>query len=93
MPGLNQQTLDDATAELPGAQVAVGTTIVDALVAVGLVDSRNNARRAIGDGGASLNNVKVTDGETVVPESALLHGRWLVVRRGKKTFAGLELVR
>ena len=44
----------------------MGTTLTDALVAVGLVDSRNAARRAIGDGGASLNNVKISDAEAVL---------------------------
>ena len=39
--GLDAATLGDATAELPGADVSVGTSVVDALVAVGLVDSRN----------------------------------------------------
>ena len=47
-------------------EVSVGTTLTDALVAVGLVDSRNAARRAIGDGGASLNNVKISDAEAVL---------------------------
>ena len=63
---LDARTLTDATAELPGGEVSVGTTLTDALVAVGLVDSRNAARRAIGDGGASLNNVKITDAEAVL---------------------------
>ena len=52
-------------------------SVTDALVAVGLVDSRNAARRAIGDGGASLNNVKLTD-----PEQALEDGR-LPARTGR----------
>jgi tyrosyl-tRNA synthetase len=59
----------------------------------GLVASLNEARRAISDGGAYINNERVTDAEAVVPESALLHGRFLVLRRGKRTFAGAELVR
>ncbi len=47
---LDPGTLGDATAELPGAELAAGTSLVDALVAVGLVDSRNAARRTIGEG-------------------------------------------
>ena len=46
-------------------------SVTDALVAVGLVDSRNAARRAIGDGGASLNNVKLTDPEQQLGASRL----------------------
>jgi tyrosyl-tRNA synthetase len=58
----------------------------------GLVGSMNEARRAIADGGAYVNNERVTDAEAVVPADALLHGRFLVLRRGKRTFAGVELV-
>ena len=56
----------------------------------GLVASANEARRTIGEGGAYVNNERITDGEAVVPASALLHGRFLVLRRGKRTFAGVE---
>ncbi|GGN01571.1 tyrosine--tRNA ligase [Terrabacter tumescens] len=85
--GLDAQTLGDATSELPGAPVAVGTSVVDALVAVGLVDSRNSARRAIGEGGASLNNVKVTDPERVLGEDDFLHGTVAVIKRGRRNLA------
>jgi tyrosyl-tRNA synthetase len=84
---LDERTLVDATAELPGARVEPGTTLVDALVAVGLADSRNAARRTIGDGGASLNNVKVLDAEQVLTDGDFLHGRVAVLRRGRRTLA------
>jgi tyrosyl-tRNA synthetase len=58
----------------------------------GLAKSANEARRAIAEGGAYVNNERVTDGEAVVPASAFLHGRFLVLRRGKRTFAGVELL-
>src|SRR6478609_3960606 len=87
LTGLDASTLTDATAELPGAPVSVGTSVVDALVAVGLVDSRNAARRAIGDGGASLNNVKVTDPEQVLGEGDFLHGSVAVIKRGRRNLA------
>ena len=54
----------------------------------GLVASANEARRTIAEGGAYVNNERVTDAEAVLPPSALLHGRFLVLRRGKRTFAG-----
>jgi len=82
---LDPDTLVDATKELPGADVSVGTSFVDALVSVGLVDSRNAARRAITEGGASLNNVKVTDPELVLGEGDFLHGRVALVKRGRKS--------
>ncbi|MEO7446690.1 MAG: tyrosine--tRNA ligase [Humibacillus sp.] len=85
--GLDARTLGDATAELPGAEVTVGTSLVDTLVAVGLVDSRNSARRAIGDGGASLNNVKLTDPDRVLEEGDFLHGSVAVIKRGRRNLA------
>jgi tyrosyl-tRNA synthetase len=84
---LDERTLADATAELPGGEVAVGMSVTDALVAVGLVDSRNAARRAIGDGGASLNNVKLTDPEQQLEVADFLHGRVALLRRGRKSLA------
>ncbi|WP_392541864.1 tyrosine--tRNA ligase [Oryzobacter telluris] len=84
---LDARTLREATAELPGGEVAVGTSLVDALVAVGLVDSRNAARRAIGEGGASVNGEKVTDAQHVLTEGDLLHGEVVVLRRGRKNLA------
>ncbi len=89
---LDPRTLEDATGELPGADVAVGTSVVDALVAVGLVDSRNAARRAIGDGGASVNNVKVADPEQVLAAADFLHGRVALLRRGRKSLAAARRI-
>jgi tyrosyl-tRNA synthetase len=59
----------------------------------GLVASMNEARRAITEGGAYVNNTRVSDVDAVVPQDALVHGRFLVLRRGKRTVAGVELVR
>ncbi len=88
---LDPATLLDATGELPGAQVVVGTSVVDALVAVGLVDSRNAARRAITEGGASVNNVRVTDPEQLLALTDFLHGRVALLRRGRKNLAAARL--
>ena len=84
---LDARTLADATAELPAGQVSPGDSVVDALVATGLVDSRNAARRVIGDGGASINNVKVTDPDAILGEDDFLHGQVALVRRGRKSLA------
>jgi tyrosyl-tRNA synthetase len=65
--------------------------VTDLFKEAGLASSRGDARRTIAEGGAYINNVRVTDAEGAVPEDALLHGRWLVLRRGKKTIAGVEL--
>ncbi|MBL7262276.1 tyrosine--tRNA ligase [Actinoplanes sp. LDG1-01] len=56
----------------------------------GLVASANEARRTITEGGAYVNNERITDGEAVPTTDSLLHGQFLVLRRGKRTFAGVE---
>jgi tyrosyl-tRNA synthetase len=84
---LDARTLRDATGELPGAPLSPGTSVTDALVAVGLVDSRNAARRAIADGGASVNNVRVSDAEQVLTAEDFLHGQVVLLRRGRKSLA------
>ena len=84
---LDRETLLDATAELPGGELSPGDTVVDALVSVGLVASRNEARRALKDGGASVNNAKVSDPEAVLGEQDFLHGRVVLLKRGRKSMA------
>jgi len=87
LTSLDARTLADATAELPGGSVSVGDSVVDALVATGLVEGRKAARRVIGEGGASVNNVKVTDEDAVLGESDFLHGQVALLRRGRKSLA------
>ena len=81
---LDARTLQDATAELPGGVVEVGSTIVDALLQTGVADSRNAARRLIDEGGISVNNVKVTTVEATLAEGDYLHGRVALIKRGRK---------
>ena len=84
---LDAGTLRDATAELAGGEVSVGSTVVDALVAVGLAESKGAARRLIGEGGVSINNVKVGGVDDVLGEEAFLHAQVALVRRGRKHLA------
>ena len=76
-------TTVDASDGLPG--------VVDLLVETGLAKSKGEARRTIGEGGAYLNNQRVQDPEAVVTRDDLIAGSWLVLRRGKKSFAGVEV--
>lgn len=87
---LDPDTLRDATAELPGGPASPGDSVVEALVASGLVDSRNAARRVLGEGGVSLNNVKVGDAEAVLVEADFLHGAVAILKRGRKSMAALR---
>ncbi len=85
--GLDRATLADAAAELPGADVPPGTGLLDALVAVGLVDSKKAARRTVDEGGVSVNNVRVGDVTRVLGEEDYLHGDLVLLRRGRKSLA------
>ncbi|MFD8482288.1 tyrosine--tRNA ligase [Kitasatospora sp. NPDC059673] len=88
---LEPATLAAALAEVPKATVTELGQLVDLLVESGLAPSRSGARRTIKEGGAYLNNAKVTDEEAVATTDDLLHGRWLVLRRGKRNLAAVEL--
>ncbi len=93
LSGLDERTLEDATAELHTVRAPIqGLVVVDLLVAAGLAPSRAAARRTVSEGGAYINNVKVQDPEARLSEGELLHGRWAVLRRGRKTLAAVELV-
>lgn len=90
---LDAATLAAAVAELPRAEVeAEGTEIVDLLTATGLVAGRGAGRRAIAEGGVSVNNVRVTDEAAVLTADHLLHGRFALLRRGRRTLAVVEKV-
>ncbi|MBE1489085.1 tyrosine--tRNA ligase [Plantactinospora soyae] len=89
---LAPETLRAALAEAGLVQLETLPPVAQMFREAGLVNSLNEARRAIGEGGAYVNNERVTDPEAAVSPDALLHGRFLVLRRGKRTFAGVELV-
>ncbi|MFD5216043.1 tyrosine--tRNA ligase [Microbacterium sp. NPDC058345] len=86
---LDAATLRSALEELPNATLPAGVAVTDALVATGLVSSVSEARRAIAQGGVSLDGVRVTDDTATV--QGTLPGGVSVLRRGKKTLAGVFL--
>ncbi|MGW3626656.1 tyrosine--tRNA ligase [Streptomyces sp. NPDC000880] len=88
---LDEVTLRAALSELPHARVAELAPVVDLLVEVGLAPSKSAARRTVKEGGAYVNNVKVAAEDAVPAQDDLLHGRWLVLRRGKKNLAAVEV--
>jgi tyrosyl-tRNA synthetase len=88
---LDEATLRAALAELPHARVGELLPVVDLFTEVGLAPSKSAARRTVKEGGAYVNNVKVTAEDAVVAGDDLLHGRWLVLRRGKKNLAAVEV--
>jgi len=84
---LDAQTLRSALNELPNAEVSKGSLVVDALLATGLCESKSDARRAIEQGGVSVNKAKI-DSESAVLDD-VLPGNQAVLARGKKSLAGL----
>jgi tyrosyl-tRNA synthetase len=91
---LDEATLTAALTEAPHAEISeLGPTVADLMAAAGIVKSKSEARRALEGGGAYLNNVKVTDLDLAPAESDLLHGRFLVLRRGKRGVGGIMVSR
>jgi tyrosyl-tRNA synthetase len=88
---LSAATLSAALREAGSTSVPALVPLVDLLVETGLVKSKGEARRTISEGGAYLNNVRVEDPEAQPATSDLIGGSWLVLRKGKKQFAGVEV--
>ena len=87
LAALDALTITAALGELPNAKAAVGTLITELLVETGLVASISAGRRAIAEGGVYLNNQKIVDEQAILTD--FLHDSCAVLRRGKKTLAGI----
>ncbi len=74
------------------ADASVLPSVTELMAQAGIVPSRSAARRAVAEGGAYLNNRKVTDENEAPTSDDLLHGRFLVLRRGKRTIGGVEVL-
>ena len=85
---LDAATLESALRELPNTTAPATALVTQLLVDTGLVDSVSAARRSIKEGGVSINNVKV-DAEDATLEAHVTAANMLVLRRGKKTLAGI----
>ena len=88
---LDEATLASALQETEVAEVGADATILDLLVESGLEKSKGAARRTVGEGGAYVNNQRIEDIEWSPSADDLLHGSWLVLRKGKKRFAGARV--
>ena len=92
---LDEETLAGALAELPRTTVAKGDAIptwVDLLAATGVVDSKSAARRIVKEGGAYLNNEKISGEDFAPAKSDFLCGKYAVLRKGKRDLAAVELI-
>lgn len=96
--GLSVAEIADIFADVPSARLGkdpfsgAGLNIVDLLVNSGMMKSKGEARRAINEGGIYLNNHRVAESERQVTLNDLLEGRFLVLRRGKKTYFLVEVL-
>ena len=92
---LDEATLSSALAELPRTSVAKNAEIptwVDLITATGVVDSKSAARRIVKEGGAYLNNEKVSAEDFTLSKSDFLCGKYAVLRKGKRDLAAVELI-
>jgi tyrosyl-tRNA synthetase len=87
---LDETTLEAALSETGVVAISADPlpAVLDVLIATDLVDSKSAARRAIVEGGVYINNNKITDPDAALGSADLLHGRWVVVRRGKRSVVG-----
>ncbi|MEV0429688.1 tyrosine--tRNA ligase [Micromonospora sp. NPDC050495] len=88
---LTPETLRAALTEAGLVHVTELPDVAGLLKESGLVPSMKEARRVIAEGGAYVNNTRIAAVDATVSEADLLHGRYLVLRRGKRSFAGVEL--
>ena len=92
---LDERTLAAVAAEVRAAQIPRNgglPPVANMMAAAGLAPTVSAARRTIAEGGAYLNNQKVTDEQAVPDAEDLLHGRYLILRRGKRTVGAVEIV-
>ena len=91
---LDLKTLDSALSQLPKTTIKKGDpypTWVDLLAATGVVESKSAARRIVKEGGGYLNNKKVESEDFTPSKADLLHGRYLLLRKGKRDLAAVEV--
>ena len=92
---LDEATLTSALAELPRATISKNEEIptwVDLIAATGVVDSKSAARRIVKEGGAYLNNVKISGEDFAPSKNDFLCGKYVVLRKGKRDLAAVELI-
>ena len=92
---LDLKTLDSALSQLPKTTIKKGDPYpswVDLLAATGVVDSKSAARRIVKEGGGYLNNKKVESEDFTPSKNDLLHGKYLLLRKGKRDLAAVEII-
>ena len=94
---IDERTLADAYTEVPHTEVSLAApdeplpSVADLMALTGIVPSKSAARRTIAEGGAYLNNAKVKSDDAVPTRDDLLHGRYLILRRGKRSIGAADI--
>jgi tyrosyl-tRNA synthetase len=92
---LDADTLSAALSELPKTTITKGAPIptwVDLIAATGIVESKSAARRVVKEGGAYINNEKISGEDFAPTTDHLLHGKFIVLRKGKRDLAAVEVI-
>ena len=95
MKDLDEKTLASALAQLPKVTIDKSEafpTWVDLLAATGVVESKSAARRIVKENGAYLNNEKISGEDFAPTKENLIHGKFLVLRKGKRDLASVEVI-
>jgi tyrosyl-tRNA synthetase len=98
LDGVTEAVFQDVVGEIPTKDLerakleGAGTALVDVLVHSGLAPSKGQARKDVEGGGIYLNNIRVAEAARVVTTTDLLFGKYLLLRKGKRTYAVLRVV-
>jgi tyrosyl-tRNA synthetase len=87
--GASQQALEFLASEVPTSGFVPSEELVYALAATPLASSLSDARRTIAQGAAYVNGVQAPENRPL-SEADLLHDRWVLLRRGKRTYHLLD---
>ncbi|MCH1571920.1 MAG: tyrosine--tRNA ligase [Longimicrobiales bacterium] len=96
--GLSADEIADVFADMPSSELPLdelggaGKPVIDLLVESGLASSRGDARRSIDGGGVYVNNVRVESVDVAVTTEHMIEGRFLLLRKGKKSYHLLALL-
>jgi tyrosyl-tRNA synthetase len=96
LEGVSEALFADVVGEVPTMKLdrarldGPGMPVIDAFVHAGLAASKGQARKDIEGGGGYVNNIRVTEATRTLSASDLLFGRYLLLRKGKRTYAVLQ---
>ena len=97
LDGVTEAVFQDVVGEIPTKDLertkldAAGMPLVDVLVHSGLAPSKGQARKDVEGGGIYLNNIRAAEVSRSVTGNDLLFGKFLLLRKGKRTYAVLRV--